>query len=34
MGRSRVVFTKNRLQNIIEGVSGAKIFQLTGTEKK
>ena len=24
MGRSRVVFTKNRLQNIIEGVSGAK----------
>lgn len=34
MGKSRVVFTKNRLQNIIEGVSGAKIFQLTGTEKK
>ncbi len=34
MGRSRVVFTKNRLQNIIEGISGAKIFTLTGTEKK
>ena len=34
MGKKRVIFTKKRLQNIIEGISGAKIFQLTGTEKK
>lgn len=34
MGRNRVIHTKNRLQNIIEGISGATIFQSTGTEKK
>jgi len=34
MGRNRVLYTKNRLQNLIEGITGAKIFQLTGTEKK
>lgn len=34
MGKQRIVFTKNRLQNIIEGISGANIFKLTGTEKK
>ncbi len=34
MGRERVNKVKKRLQNIFEGISGSKVFQITGTENK
>jgi ABC-type multidrug transport system fused ATPase/permease subunit len=34
MGKERVNKVKKRLQNIFEGISGSKVFQITGTEDK
>ena len=34
MGKERVNKAKKRLQNIFEGISGSKVFQITGTEDK
>ena len=34
MGKERVKLIQLRLKNIIEGISGAKIFALTGSQEK